>query len=73
MVEEKELRAVYHIFTDVWKLYRKYADAKEDGRYWEELAFEAGVIAKRYGNSKLCRDLLIAVLLELERKGKEGA
>ncbi len=71
MVTDEELKKVYGMFTDAWKLYKKYADVQQSDEYWESLIAEADTIAKKYQNDKLCRDLIIAAMSELEGKSKE--
>lgn len=66
-----ELKQVYNMFTDTWRFYKKYADVRSDDEFWESVVDESGQIAKQYENDRLCRDLLLAVLSELERKEKE--
>ena len=72
MTIDEELKTVYGMFTDTWKFYRKYAGIQqsEDAR-WQQLVDESDSIVKRYGNSRLVRDLLLAAASELERKSKE--
>lgn len=71
MTAEEELKAVYGMFTDVWRLYKQYADIRqpEDNR-WELFVAEAGALAKKYGNGRFVRDLIMAVTDELERRSK---
>ena len=73
MVTDEELKAVYGMFTDAWKLYKKYAGIQqaEDMR-WEQLVNESDSIAKTYGNNRFVRDLLLATTQELERQSKEA-
>ena len=71
MVTDEELKTVWGMFTDAWKFYKKYADVQQSDEYWKVLIAEADIIAKKYQNNKVCRDLIIAVMSELERKSKE--
>lgn len=71
MTTDEELKTVYGMFTDAWKFYKKYADVQQSDKYWEALITEADTIVKKYQNDKLCRDLIIAAMSELERKSKE--
>ena len=71
MATDEELKAVYNIFTDAWKLYKKYADVRSDDEYWEKVVNESDSIAKKHDNGRLCRDLILAVISELERKSKK--
>ncbi len=70
MVTDEELKKVYRMFTDTWKLYKKYADVQQKGEYWEALTAESDLIVKKYQNSELPRDLILSVISELERKSK---
>lgn len=74
MAADEELRIVYSMFTDCWKLYKKFSDIQqtEDMR-WEQFVNESDSIAKKYNNSRFVRDLLLATAQELERKSKEMA
>ena len=72
MVTEEELKRVYGMFADCWKLYKKFAGIQqtEDIR-WEQLVSESDTIAKTYGNNMFVRGLLLATTQELERQSKE--
>lgn len=71
MVTDKELKAVYGMFTDAWKFYKKYADVQQSDEYWEAVVDESGQIAKKYDNAKLAIALILAAIEELERKSKD--
>ena len=71
MVTDEELKAVYGMFTDAWKFYKKYADVQQSNEYWEAVVDESGQIAKKYDNAKLAIALILAAIDELERKSKE--
>ena len=71
MVTDEELKAVYGMFTDAWKFYKKYADVQQSDEYWEAVVDESGQIAKKYDNAKLAIALILAAIDELERKSKD--
>ena len=73
MTSEATLKKVYGMFTDSWKLYKKFADIQqsEDTR-WQQFVDESNSIAKTYDNNKFVRDLLLATTRELERQSKEA-
>jgi hypothetical protein len=71
VVTDEELKAVYGMFTDAWKFYKKYADVQQSDEYWEAVVDESGQIAKKYDNAKLAIALILAAIDELERKSKE--
>jgi len=57
----------YDLFSDVWRLFIKYYNVSADQEYWNDLMSEVHEIENKH-NSKLCIDLLIAIVTELERK-----
>ncbi len=73
MATEKELKSIYDMFTDTWRFYRKHADMQQTEEYWEAMLAEAREITERHQDNKLCCDLIIAVMAELERKNKRFA
>ncbi len=71
MATENELKTVFDIFTTVWHFYKKFADAQKTDEYWTTVTEEGDQQARGVGNGRFIRDLLGAVVAELERKGKE--
>ncbi|MFG6366862.1 MAG: hypothetical protein K1W16_00275 [Lachnospiraceae bacterium] len=73
MVTDEEVKKVYGMFTDCWKLYKKFAGIQqsEDAR-WQQFVNKSDAVAKGYGNSKFVRNLLLATTQELERQSKEA-
>ncbi len=72
MTSEEELKRKYDMITDTWKLYRRFADIREDDEYWTQLVDESCQITRKYGECKFIIDLVSAVLNELERICKEA-
>jgi hypothetical protein len=72
-MSNEELRRIYQMYTDCWKLYKKFSDIQqtEDAR-WQQFIDESDLIAKTYDNNKFIRDLLLATTQELERQSKEA-
>lgn len=72
-MSNEELRRIYQMYTDCWKLYKKFSDIQqiEDAR-WQQFVDESDLIAKTYDNNKFIRDLLLATTQELERQSKEA-
>lgn len=72
-MSNEELRRIYQMYTDCWKLYKKFSDIQqtEDTR-WQQFVDESDLIAKTYDNNKFIRDLLLATTQELERQSKEA-
>ncbi len=55
------------IWQRVWDFHKRFADIVADGE-WEEMIEEAGKIGNE---SKFSKDLILAVLAEIERTDKE--
>lgn len=69
-----ELKQIYDIFTECWRLYRKlYPPGKpEDDAYWQGMMKEIDVLREKYRHSRLCEDLLCAVVRGLETRSKRS-
>mgnify|MGYP004725787875 FL=1 len=72
MDNNEELKRVYDIFTDCWRLYRKlYPPGKpKDDDYWQQAVKEMEQLENKHCHSVLCQDLLCAVAKDLEKKAK---
>ena len=74
MNDKEELKQIYDIFTDCWRLYKKlYPPGRpEDDVYWQGVVKEIEVLRKNHHHSRLCEDLLLAVAKDLENKAKRN-
>ncbi len=65
----------FRIFTDLWRLYRKYAalpDNYSDQDGWAALINDINVIDRRYSGSLLARKMLLMIADVLEEKSKSA-
>lgn len=69
MATNEEMKAEFSFFGEVWTLFKKYYIVQNTDEYWETLIAESDRINRKY-NSELCKDLLLAVINELERRAK---
>lgn len=71
---KEELKQIYDIFADCWRLYKRlYPPSRpEDDTYWQGMMKELEVLRKNYHHSRLCEDLLCAVVRDLETKSKRS-
>jgi hypothetical protein len=67
MVDNKDMQTEYDIFADVWKFYKSCYDLPNNTANWNKIIQASHEIEHKY-ESQLCNDLLIAVVMELERK-----
>ena len=63
-------RQAYEMFSDLWRLYKKYQEPKEEQIYWDSLVKSAGELCRKYP-VKLCEDIAISIINELDRNAKD--
>lgn len=68
---DADLKRVYDMFTSCWRFYRQFADVQKTDEYWTAVTEEGDRLARGFGNGRFIRDLLGAVMAELERQAKE--
>ena len=66
----KEMATEFQYFGDVWTFFKKYYHVRPDDDYWVAVVEEGSSIVQKYNNLPLCKDLVLAVISELERKEK---
>ncbi|MBD5495431.1 MAG: hypothetical protein HDR12_13990 [Lachnospiraceae bacterium] len=59
------------VYKTVLDFHRKHSNILNTDEYWDSVVSESDAIAKQYDNCRFVRDLLLAVISELERKSKE--
>ena len=59
------------VYKTVLDFHRKHSSILNTDEYWDSVVSESDSIAKKYDNCRFVRDLLLAVINELERKVKE--
>ena len=64
------VRTAFQLFCDCWHLYRKYILKTANEEVLEGLKKKADKIFKKYDEKPLAKELLMAVLNEIERKEK---
>lgn len=58
------------LYSDIWNFHKKFADVREDDKYWEQVVSEAGELYKKYekqSEGEFAKQLVLNVLDELER------
>lgn len=62
----------YRVYGDIFNFHKKYSLVRDSPEYWEQLDKEAHEILDQYNHAKFVADLVVAVIIELERvAGKE--
>lgn len=69
-----ELRKYFDIYTECWKLFKKYSDPVNSDEFWRAFTDDANAIYKKNGKSEFCKRLLLDTADEIEKicKGKES-
>lgn len=63
--------------TDIWKIFRRFADGDGSDAYWDKLVEELGIVMNRYGCCQFIINLAVHVTLEaiedIQRKKRAAA
>lgn len=62
-----DMKTEFAFFGEVWTFFKKYYLPRPDESYWLDLVEESTAINEKY-YCDLCRDLLIAVTKEIQRR-----
>ena len=69
MATNAEMKTEFSYFGEVWTFFKRHFDVQQSDVFWQSVVEEAGRINQKY-QCELCKDLILAVIDELERKGK---
>lgn len=69
MATNEQMKTEFSYFGEVWTFFKKYYYVGNTDEFWESVIEEAAAINQKY-RCPLCKDLVLAVLNELERKSK---
>ena len=64
------VRTVFNLFCDSWQLYRKYIAKALNEDDLNGFIQESGNLFQKYGQEPFAKDLLLAVINEVERKSR---
>lgn len=70
-MKNEKLQKYFELFTDFWKLFKKYSDVKNTEAYWQAVENECQGLRTKYGKTVFVSRVLAEIQLELERCGKE--
>lgn len=73
MVRNSDIETEFHLFSEVWKVYKRLLPVKprHDEPYWTEVTEAVCGIMSSYPG-QLAKDLALAVLNDLERRCMEN-
>ena len=64
---DEELKIIYQLYTDLWKMFRQYHTARTDAE-WDRLAERAEKIVDQYGED--VRSLVLDTVELIEKRCK---
>ena len=67
MATNEQMKTEISFFGEVWTFFKKYYYVENTDEFWESVIEKATAINQKY-RCPLCKDLILAVLNELERK-----
>lgn len=65
-MKQEELKEYYNIYTDAWKLFKKFSSPDRTIAFWEDYTAEVEMLDRKYNGSELFRKIVIATTVELE-------
>lgn len=71
-MDDNKLKQYYNLFTDVWKLFRKYSSPDGTSEFWASYKADVAELDDKYQKSDLFRALVLAATREILRIEKRG-
>lgn len=68
----QQMPTEFQFFSDCWNFYGRFYEMSDNDERWEAAVNESAAINEKY-KSPLCKDLLVAIMKELQRKGEAAA
>lgn len=62
-----DLNTVYSLFTDCWRLYKAFCTSDLTDQDINDFIMQTDYLQKKYNNSPLSHDLIMAVINEVDR------
>lgn len=64
---EESLKKYFEVYTDCWKLFRKYSEPNGSDEFWEKLIDESKLLHVKHGKTEFSKKLLLETVDEIER------
>ena len=71
-MDDNKLKQYYNLFTDIWKLFRKYSSPDGTSEFWASYKADVAELDDKYQKSDLFRALVLAATREILRIEKRG-
>lgn len=70
-MSESELREYFDIYTECWKMFRKYSSPVDADEFWQSLVNEGENIVNKASCKELAKKIVLATIDEIERIHRE--
>lgn len=70
MATKEQMKTEFAYFSEIWTIFKKYYEVREDNTYWDSVVEEFIIIMKKY-DCPLCDAIVLAIIDELDRKYRE--
>ncbi len=64
-MKQEELKAYYEIYTECWKLFKKYSNPVDTDDFWQSFAKECRELNQKFGQRKFARNMILATYEEI--------
>ena len=65
-MNEEQLKQYFAIYTDAWKLFKKYSNPIEDEEFWDSLQQEVQLVYEKY-KTPFSKEILVNTVNEIDR------
>lgn len=65
-MNEEQLKQYFAIYTDAWKLFKKYSNPIEDEEFWNSLQQEVQLVYEKY-KTPFSKEILVNTVNEIDR------
>ncbi|MBR5129209.1 MAG: hypothetical protein IKU67_04050 [Firmicutes bacterium] len=66
-MEQEELKRYYEVYTECWKLLKKYSNPTDMEEFWENLAVECHELNEKFEQKKFASEIILSTYIEIER------
>lgn len=68
---KEDLNKYFEIYTDCWRLFRKYSEPSDKDAFWQSLFEEANALLQKNGKTEFSEKLILITEGEIDRIFRE--
>lgn len=66
-MKEEDLKEYFNIYTECWRMFRKYSDPVDDDEFWDSLVKEGNRIVDSSTAKEFAKKVVLSTIDEIER------